>query len=773
MRRLIPIFFAFILFSACAGMQPAKQLTLEETLRLAEEAGAGKKISDLSQETSIQDTDEVLIRRGLNNYRAQVQHLPSANPSDQFNKIKNAYYVSTNISVTDHADTAQSGSIADVITNEMSGAEGDIVLPGNKTYQIKQALTFPATARLVPQNGAIIDTDISIRSASYQWTLSGSGTSEYYLEASGGGNPNINEPDDVAENDALMTEAAVGTLAAGEWDWGNNDTLGFNTVYVRLSDSTDPDGKAADYVEAGYTLTINGPFEAGLYQTFTGTGAVTLGVECGVEIVPQLWGTKSADDTAAFTAACTSATASGRRLFIPKGTYTVTDSLPKIQHVKGEGIWETTINFLPTVANKILFDWSPDAAGLIAGTVMWQATVEDLLIRGGNAIDKIAIRHWHVVGGNIENVQVHFGDGSGDTSTGSIALSIMGNSECTVRDSILRGARPILAEDEATSSRNDLDHITFENLTLYNLIGSHPLIEFQITSSHVAFVGRQTWVGGTSAFYSTGFDLSNLSFNNIRWESGGIVQTQHTIYVVGASTGTETPYQGTIVSVRDSRFGIGGVYSGIYIRYIHMILLENVQGSVHTLPSTGGLYDVDGTVMHLTVINTNTAIGEIDPIIGADLKLVLSIGGAGNSSGIAYTRFYTSTKAFNGGYVGKPYVGLMDTLYWTYRGSLPDTDDVFITGEFITSIEYARVEIDAFKLADFTVNGSAIYTVLHDGVQGDEIITVSKTENGITFGAVSHLRLLTSAGVIYLENRLGFDVEVRIRVFYCPITPRL
>jgi parallel beta-helix repeat protein len=236
---------------------------------------AGTKTSDLSQETSIQDTDEVIIRRGSNNYRAQVQHLPSAQPPDQFSKIKNAYYVSTNASITDHGDTAQSGSIADVITNEMSGAQGNIILPGNTTYQIKQALTIPTTAQFLPQKGGIIDTDISIRDANYKWTLSGSGTNEYYLEAAAGGNPNINEPDDVAEDNSLMTEAIVGTLSAGEWDWGNNDTLGYNTVYVRLSDSTDPDGKAADYVEACYNLIMNGALEVGPYQIISGNGRVT------------------------------------------------------------------------------------------------------------------------------------------------------------------------------------------------------------------------------------------------------------------------------------------------------------------------------------------------------------------------------------------------------------------------------------------------------------------------------------------------------------------
>jgi len=107
-----------------------------------------------------------------------------------------------------------------------------------------------------------VDTDhyYSIRSASYQWTLSGSGTNEYYLEASGGGDPEIDQPDDVLENDVAMSAGTVGSLSAGEWDWGDNDSLGFDTVYVRLSDSTDPDGKAADYVKARETY-VAYPFD--------------------------------------------------------------------------------------------------------------------------------------------------------------------------------------------------------------------------------------------------------------------------------------------------------------------------------------------------------------------------------------------------------------------------------------------------------------------------------------------------------------------------------
>ena len=191
---------------------------------------AGTKISDLAQETSVQDTDEVVIRRGTVNYRAQVQHLPSAQPPDQFSKIKNVYYVSTNASITDHGNTAQSGSIADVITNEMSGTEGDLVLPGNKTYQINQAFTVPATVRLILQRGAKIDTD--------------------------------------------------------------------------------------------YSLTINGAFDAGLYQVFVGDGAVSFGQSAIITGYPHWWGAVSgSDSTNAFYYALIAL--AGKTLYVPHGTYSI------------------------------------------------------------------------------------------------------------------------------------------------------------------------------------------------------------------------------------------------------------------------------------------------------------------------------------------------------------------------------------------------------------------------------------------------------------------
>jgi len=83
----------------------------------------------------------------------------------------------------------------------------------------------------------------------YKWTKSGSGTDEYYCELAGGGDPGfaakptscfIKTADTPYPEPA--TEAAMGSLAAGDWDWGNNDSLGYNTVYVRLpTGGPDPD----------------------------------------------------------------------------------------------------------------------------------------------------------------------------------------------------------------------------------------------------------------------------------------------------------------------------------------------------------------------------------------------------------------------------------------------------------------------------------------------------------------------------------------------------
>jgi len=91
----------------------------------------------------------------------------------------------------------------------------------------------------------------SVVNAGYQWTASGSGTAEYYLEAAGGGDPGLPDPEIMLAGGAELAAGTLGSLSAGEFGFGDNDALGFNTVYVRLADDTDPDSKADGYLMAG------------------------------------------------------------------------------------------------------------------------------------------------------------------------------------------------------------------------------------------------------------------------------------------------------------------------------------------------------------------------------------------------------------------------------------------------------------------------------------------------------------------------------------------
>lgn len=99
-------------------------------------------------------------------------------------------------------------------------------------------------------------TVIADGNVTYEWVLSGSGTNEYYVQLSGGGDPSLASPNGVVINGLFRPKQKPGNLGTEEWGHGDNDTLGFNTVYVRLADGTDPDTKASGFVTHQITWEI-------------------------------------------------------------------------------------------------------------------------------------------------------------------------------------------------------------------------------------------------------------------------------------------------------------------------------------------------------------------------------------------------------------------------------------------------------------------------------------------------------------------------------------
>lgn len=93
----------------------------------------------------------------------------------------------------------------------------------------------------------------SYRNSSHQWTDSPANSGEYYVELSGGGAPSFPFALDQiilrdGGDEVLLTEVSGFPLAAGQWTFGNNDTLGFDTIYVRLPGDVDPDTLVEDGV---------------------------------------------------------------------------------------------------------------------------------------------------------------------------------------------------------------------------------------------------------------------------------------------------------------------------------------------------------------------------------------------------------------------------------------------------------------------------------------------------------------------------------------------
>lgn len=91
------------------------------------------------------------------------------------------------------------------------------------------------------------------------WKLSGSGTAEYYATLlSSGGDPGLTQPQlmygvtSAGGAESLLTNGSIGTLNDHEWVWGNNDTLGYNTIYFR-DDSGNPNDNRSFLVLLSYT----------------------------------------------------------------------------------------------------------------------------------------------------------------------------------------------------------------------------------------------------------------------------------------------------------------------------------------------------------------------------------------------------------------------------------------------------------------------------------------------------------------------------------------
>jgi hypothetical protein len=136
------------------------------------------------------------------------------------------------------AVSESSGFSADdfCLANDEGGVIRYTMLPGSSG-----STGSPITWGAKIGDSPVISAADDFTSATYKWTESPAQSGEYYCELSGGGDPSISDPLQLFMDDIRLDEGTLGALADHEWNYGNNDSLGYNTVYVR-DDTGDPDG---------------------------------------------------------------------------------------------------------------------------------------------------------------------------------------------------------------------------------------------------------------------------------------------------------------------------------------------------------------------------------------------------------------------------------------------------------------------------------------------------------------------------------------------------
>lgn len=93
----------------------------------------------------------------------------------------------------------------------------------------------------------------------YTWTQDGA-TSSYYLRRTGNINPSIPPPVSVYETPSgtatALTLGTIGALTAGQYAFGDNNSLGYQTLYVRLAGSGAPGDNAVSSAYAKLGLNV-------------------------------------------------------------------------------------------------------------------------------------------------------------------------------------------------------------------------------------------------------------------------------------------------------------------------------------------------------------------------------------------------------------------------------------------------------------------------------------------------------------------------------------
>ena len=100
--------------------------------------------------------------------------------------IYRRWYVSTNAAITDHGDTADTGSFAWIL-DQIGANQATVELPGNKAYTIQTTVTVPANINLIFQKGAVLTDDANNADITINGTIAATPSQRIFNWGNGSG----------------------------------------------------------------------------------------------------------------------------------------------------------------------------------------------------------------------------------------------------------------------------------------------------------------------------------------------------------------------------------------------------------------------------------------------------------------------------------------------------------------------------------------------------------------------------------------------------------
>jgi len=136
-------------------------------------------------------------------------------------------------------------TIATLGEDSQEGDAESIIWPFQRTTALR-AHPWGFATFIEPLTGILAV--FTLVSDDYEWTESVTTPGEFYLEAAGGGDPELVEPMYVSHGGDKLPAGTLGSLGESEWAFGDNDAaIAFNTIYVRLPGNDDPDSEDVLY----------------------------------------------------------------------------------------------------------------------------------------------------------------------------------------------------------------------------------------------------------------------------------------------------------------------------------------------------------------------------------------------------------------------------------------------------------------------------------------------------------------------------------------------